>query len=181
MSHSNAPKVKHCPTFSSIPRHLSVLQFNQIMLDVTKKRKENWVKFRRKFSGWGTNTISYYTFSVTHSENTLTSSSVWTLLSLCNSESLYYYGNFSQGEFFSSACFAYRFLFSSIAIYISSFMQLTPARSHRSCYIKTLSFSLWCSSVLLISKPGVDSLLCRFHCFKFQIEIRKMFDKLEIF
>jgi hypothetical protein len=47
------------------------------------------------------NTILYYTFSVTHSENTLTSSPVRTLLALCNSETLYYYGNFSQGEFFS--------------------------------------------------------------------------------
>lgn len=71
-------------------------------------------------------------------------------LSLCNRKALYYYGNFAQGEFFFSSSssrspgYAYRVLFSSIAIYITSFLRSVCTLTLRT---KSLSLSLWCSSL----------------------------------
>lgn len=81
----------------------------------------------------------------------------------CSKNSLYYYGNFLKGKFlFSSACFAYRFLFCSIAIYRALFLCycIHKCTSHPGGHvIQTLS--LWCKFTFVNFETGVDLLLCR--------------------
>ena len=169
---------KNCPTFSAFP---FAVRSNQIMLDIwRRKRKENWVKFRRKFSGWQKR------FNVTQFPSHTTEKH-WRHLAgmkagllLCNRNAVLLW-KFSQGEFF--------LLFRLLRLSLSLLQYRNPyifihATHPRAAFIKTLSFSLWCSSVLLISGKanfGVDTLLCRFYCFKFEIEICwEIFDKQEI-
>lgn len=158
-------------------------QLNYWMLGGVKRNgKTGWNSEENFLRLKGPNTLSTYThFPVppaSHNDNNesqLTSSTVLGF-SLCNRKSAELLWKFSSGGVLSFLPFVRlpmplsRFP-PSIAIYIASLLR-------RACTLtlcargKTLSLSLWCSSVNSRRLEWVDSLLCRFYCFKFKLEMR---------
>lgn len=180
-SHSSCTQdsSKNVPLSSS---HTSIAPLSIKLLDAEKKAQEEsktrWNSEENSLAK-GTNTISAFAQLFLLPRYTTQWKTTDVISSaLCNRKTLLLLWKFiSRGRFFCCcACYAYRVLSFSIAIYITSFLSGCVCISHSLLSSKHFHFRFDVVPTflaLLILNAGADfSLLCRFYCFTFKLEMR---------